>query len=131
MPAPFETYRQMAVQAVDRVHAERLRFEPRRSGNYGSGADASREAVDVSGPLRIGSGHNDSGGARRNFSSTIAAGKAELHLDRTRLPAGFMPKRGDWFIPLDRPDLGRFEVDRIDGGAISRLVIVLTATGAA
>lgn len=131
MPAPFETYRQRAVQQVDRIHAEAVRFEPRRSGNYGSGSDSTRPALNLAGPLRIGSGENDSGGARRNFSSTIAAGKAELYLDRDRLPAGFAPQRGDWIIPLDRPHLGRFEVDRVDGGAVGRLVIILTATGVA
>lgn len=129
MVARFATYRDRLVKAVDRIHAEALRFEPRKTGNYGSAADPARATVDVSGPLRIGGSDDDLGGARRNFQVILAEGKAELHLDRALLPVGFAPRKGDAIVPIDRPELGNFEIERVDSGHVARLVLVLSATG--
>lgn len=116
---------------VDRVHAERVRIEPQTRGNYGAGADPSRVVASLSGPLRVGGAENDSGGARRNFASMIAVGKAELHLERSLLPAGFAVVKGDIVVAVDRPGSPRFEVERVERGHIARLVLKLSAIGPA
>lgn len=131
MPAPYASYRDRAVRAVDRVHAERVRIIPQHRGNYAAGPDPSRPAADLPGPLRIGASENDGGGARRNFTSTIPVGRAELHLDRALLPEGFVVRQGDLVIALDRPGEPRFEVLKPEPDHVARLVLKLGAVGAA
>jgi hypothetical protein len=116
---------------VDRVHAERVRIVPQLRGNYGAGVDPDRSPVETVGPLRVGAAENDAGGARRNFISNIATGKAELHLERSNLPPGFEAKKGDLVIALDRPGQPRFEVERPERDHIARLVLKLSAIGPA
>ncbi|MFD2814950.1 hypothetical protein ACFSYD_11915 [Paracoccus aerius] len=80
--ATFQQIQADAIRAVDAVMSEILRHFP-----LAGKADATRTQSDIKGVLRVGRNKEASvtGGAAASWSQRIAAGKAELHLDRTGL----------------------------------------------
>ncbi|KKX24317.1 hypothetical protein [Rhizobium sp. LC145] len=88
--------------------------------------DPERPAVEISAVLRVGGGKASSmaPGASRAWRSKLAAGKAELHIDRSRYD-GPAVKTGDRVRALARRGQPWFEVLRVDDRGDTRLVLEL------
>ncbi len=114
--------RSRIVAAVDRTFAEQVRFSFLRRG----AVDADRPARNIRAVLRVGGGdeRNMSGGLSQDWSTRIAAGKAELHVDRVAHP-DLMIREDDRVCALDRPGQPWFQVQRIDDRGDTRLVLAL------
>lgn len=120
--ATFQQIQADAIRAVDAVMSETLRHFPLAAGK----ADATRAQSDIKGVLRVGRNKEASvtGGAAASWSQRIAAGKAELHLDRTGLPD---LRKGDKVRAVERPGSPWFEVLSMTEDAHGRLVLDLGA----
>ncbi|MGN7867785.1 hypothetical protein [Paracoccus sp. 22332] len=120
--ATFQQIQADAIRAVDAVMSETLRHFPLAAGK----ADATRTQSDIRGVLRVGRNKEVSvtGGAAASWSQRIAAGKAELHLDRTGLPD---VRKGDKLRATERPGSPWFEVLSMTESAHGRLVLDLGA----
>lgn len=119
---PGGDMRSRIVAAVDRTFAEPVRFSFLRRGVL----DAERPAHDIRAVLRVGGGdeRNLSGGLAQDWSTRIAAGKAELHVDRAAYP-DLVVREDDRVCALDRPGQPWFQVLRIDDRGDTRLVLAL------
>ena len=119
---PGGDLRSRIVAAVDRTFAEQVRLSFLRRGVV----DADRPARVIRAVLRVGSGdeRNLSGGMAQDWSTRIAAGKAELHIDRSAYPDVIL-REDDRVCALDRPGQPWFQVQRIDDRGDTRLVLAL------
>lgn len=120
--ATFQQIQADAIRAVDAVMSETLRHFPLAAGK----ADATRTQSEIRGVLRVGRNKdlNASGEPGVVWSQRIAAGKAELHLDRTGLPD---LRKGDKLRATERPGSPWFEVLSMTEAAHGRIVIDLGA----
>ncbi len=120
--ARFHEVRDRVVAAVDRAFAEPVKLSFLKDEN----PDPNRMMVDVDAVLRVGGGEQTtaSGGSNRNWRTRIAAGKAELHIDRSKYH-GPDPRKGDAVRALARPGQPWFEVLRVDDRGENRLVLEL------
>lgn len=120
--ATFQEIQADAIRAVDAVMSETLRHFPLAAGK----ADATRAQFDIRGVLRVGRNKdmNAAGEPGAAWSQRIAAGKAELHLDRTELPD---LRKGDKLRATERAGSPWFEVLSMTETAHGRLVLDLGA----
>ena len=107
MPPKFHRYRDMAIKAVDDVMAETVKLSFLDKG----AVDASRPALEIKAVLRVGNSKASSmaGGTAKSWNTRIAAGKAEVHIDRATYPDVVL-RVGDAVRAMDRPGLPWFEV---------------------
>lgn len=107
---------------LDQRFAERIRHLPMAK----SEPDASREAVEFSALLRVGGGQETKLGSRSGstWRTSLAAGKAELHVDHRAWPQ-VKATAGDLIIALERVGEPIFEVLRVDDRGETRLVLEL------
>ncbi|KTQ95012.1 hypothetical protein NS226_13860 [Aureimonas ureilytica] len=114
--------RASVVRCADRIFAERVRFSFFRKGDV----DPTRPPADITAVLRVGGGdeRNLAGGLAKDWSTQIAAGKAELHVDRDAFPS-LTVREDDRVCALDRPGLPWFQVLRVDDRGDTRLVLAL------
>lgn len=120
MPAAFHQHRNRAVAAVDRVMAEDVALYFMRNGV----TDPDRDNTTIRGVLRVGTGDNAIDTRSRNWAQRIAAGKAQLHIDRVAYPA-LTIRKGDRIRAVERFGKPFFEVLRADDRAHGRLVLEL------
>lgn len=122
MPPRYAGLRDRVVAAVDRVFAEPVKISFIKAG----AVDPDREAVEIEAPLRVGGGKetNADGGIGRNWRTKLAAGRGELHIDRTTY-TGPSVRSGDAVQALTRPGMPWFEVLRVDDRGDARLVLEL------
>lgn len=119
--ASFQQIQADAIRAVDAVMSETLRHFPLSGGR----TDAARAQADIRGVLRVGRNKDMSAaGTNAGWSQRIAAGKAELHLDRTALPD---VRKGDKIRATERPGSPWFEVLGMTETAHGRIVFDLGA----
>jgi hypothetical protein len=113
------------VATVDLKMAEPVKLSFLKDGE----PDVARPAVEISGVLRVGGGKESSmaPGTSRAWRSQLAAGKAELHIDRSRY-AGPALHSGDRVRALARRGQPWFEVLRVDDRGDTRLVLELGET---
>ncbi|HEV7436974.1 MAG TPA: hypothetical protein VGO22_19230, partial [Pseudorhizobium sp.] len=80
LPARFHEIRDRAMAAVDNVFGEPVRLSPMVEGRR----DPDRPQVEVEAVLRVGGGQetNANGGYGQSWRTQIAAGRAELHINR-------------------------------------------------
>ncbi len=118
----YAEIRQRTLAAVDRTFAEPVRLSFLVRGNV----DPSRPAIDISAPLRVGGGEqtNIAGGFAQSWRTQLAAGKAELHIDRATY-SGPEIKAGDRVRAISRPGMPWFEILRVDDRGDTRLVLEL------
>lgn len=112
---------------VDRVH-QRTWGESVRISFYRNGEpDQSRPVVDTRGLLHVGSDDSAQIGERRGdaFRSRLAAGEAELFLDRATY-SGHIPRRGDQVRANDRVGQPWFEVSMVGDHDTNLIVVSLT-----
>ena len=122
MPAPFHAIRDQAIAAVDTVMAEevQLLFLDRNGRS-----DTSRPNVSVKGVLRAGGGDARSPSVGNSWQSRIAAGKAELHIDRATYGDRPMVREGDKIRADERAGRPLWEVSRVDDRHHGRIVLEL------
>lgn len=120
MPATFHEYRDRAVAAVDRVMAEDIALYFMRNGV----TDPDRDNITIRAVLRVGAGDNAIDTRSRNWAQRIAAGKAQLHVDRATNPR-LTVRKGDRIRAIERVGQPFFEVLRADDRAHGRLVLEL------
>lgn len=125
LPSRFQQIRDRTVAAVDAVFAEPVKLSFLRDG----AVDPARPAAEISAVLRVGGGKESSlaPGTSRAWRSKVAAGRAELHIDRS-LYAGPAPQSGDRVRALARRGQPWFEVLRVDDRGDTRLVLELGET---
>lgn len=125
LPSSFQQIRDRTVAAVDAVFAEPVKLSFFNDGEV----DPARPAVEISAVLRVGGGKESSlaPGTSRAWRSKLAAGRAELHIDRS-LYAGPAVKSGDRVRALARRGQPWFEVLRVDDRGDTRLVLELGET---
>lgn len=113
------------VATVDLKMAELVKLSFLKEGE----PDAARPAVEISAVLRVGGGKESSmaPGTSRAWRSKLAAGKAELHIDRSTY-AGPALQSGDRVKALSRRGQPWFEVLRVDDRGDTRLVLELGET---
>lgn len=89
-------------------------------------ADPDRPATEIKAVLRVGGGKELTAGGRssRAWRTKIAAGKAELHIDRATY-SGPDIRKGDAVRALSRHGQPWFEVLRVDDRGDTRLVLEL------
>jgi hypothetical protein len=110
------------VAGVDTAFSEIVRLSFLKNGTV----DPSRSAVDVHAVLRVGGGKetNVAGGSASSWRTKLAAGKAELHIDRRTYPD--LPVRtGDAIRAMSRLGKPWFDVLRVDDRGDGRLVLEL------
>lgn len=119
----YSAIRAAVSRSVDKAFAEPVHFTPLRDGR----ADATREAMDISAVLRVGGGEEGSlsGSASGDWRSRLAAGRAELHVDRVQYPS-LIVRIGDKVRAISRPGRPWFEVKRVDDRGDTRLVLALS-----
>jgi hypothetical protein len=122
MAAPFRELADEMMAEVDDVMAERVGLAFLRDGV----SDPDRENVDILAPLRTGDGSASSmaGSLVQSWRVRIAAGKAELQIDRTAYP-GIVLRAKDKVRALDRPGQPWFEVLHVDDRSLTRLIVQL------
>ena len=120
MPAAFHAHRDLAIAAVDRVMAEDIALYFMRNGV----TDPDRDNTTIRAVLRVGSGDNAIDTRSRNWAQRIAAGRAQLHIDRVAHP-GLTVRRHDRIRAIERVGQPFFEVLRADDRAHGRLVLEL------
>lgn len=125
LPSRFQQIRDRTVAAVDTVFAEPVKLSFLKDGEV----DPGRPAVEITAVLRVGGGKESSlaPGTSRAWRSKLAAGKAELHIDRSRY-AGPDLQSGDRVRALARRGQPWFEVLRVDDRGDTRLVLELGET---
>ncbi|WEK06859.1 MAG: hypothetical protein P0Y65_20685 [Candidatus Devosia phytovorans] len=118
----FQALRDRSAAIVDQQFAEPVKL----SFLKGGAVDQARPAVEIDAPLRVGGGKetNADGGVGRSWRTQLAAGKAELHIDRATY-VGPSIKSGDAVQALSRPGQPWFEVLRVDDRGETRLVLEL------
>lgn len=133
MVANWAAARAKVVAAVDGVHGENVRIEPKGSASqYGHApADTARPPFERIAVLRIEGGEESLGGdnVRSGWKAGIATGKAELHIDPKILPEGMELHAGDIVVALDRGS-ARYEMLPFEPRSLSRWVIPLTLRSA-
>ncbi len=114
--------RSHVVAAVDRAFAERVRLSFFRRGVV----DPDRPMTEITAVLRVGGGDDSSlvGGRQQDWRSRLAAGKAELHVDRGAYP-DLVVRNDDRVKALDRPGQPWFQVLRVDDRGDTRLTLSL------
>ncbi|MGY6705920.1 hypothetical protein [Roseinatronobacter sp.] len=107
MPPRFHEYRDKAIAAVDVVMAETVKLSFLKD----SAVDPNRPAVHIQAVLRVGDTKNTNmtGGRAQSWRTRLAAGTAEIHIDRATYP-DVMLREGDAVRALDRIGLPWFEV---------------------
>jgi hypothetical protein len=120
MPPAFHEYRDRTVAAVDRVMAEDIALYFMRNGV----TDPERANITIHAVLRVGTGGNAVDTRSRNWAQRIAAGKAQMHVDRVAHP-DLIVRKGDRIRATERPGRPFFEVLRPDDRAHGRLVLEL------
>ncbi|MCO5734124.1 hypothetical protein [Rhizobium sp. SSA_523] len=107
---------------LDQRFAERVRHLPMAK----SEPDDSRESVEFSAILRVGGGQETNLGSRSGsaWRTSLAAGKAELHVDHRAWPQ-VKATAGDLIVALERVGEPMFEVLRVDDRGETRLVLEL------
>lgn len=125
LPSRFQQIRDRTVAAVDTVFAEPVKLSFLKDGVV----DPERPAAEITAVLRVGGGKESSmaPGTSRAWRSKLAAGKAELHIDRSRY-AGPALHSGDRVRALARRGQPWFEVLRVDDRGDTRLVLELGET---
>lgn len=108
--------------SADQRFAELLRHLPMRDAE----PDDGRQVVEFSAVLRVGGGTESKLGGRSGsvWRTSIAAGKAELHIDPVANPL-LKVIVGDLFVALTRVGEPMFEVLRVDDRGETRLVVDL------
>ena len=121
--ANFHEIRDRVVAAVDKAFAEPVKLSFMKKGRV----DPDRAAVQIDAVLRVGGGKetNISGGRGTSWRTKLAAGKAELHIDRVTNPE-LIVTPGDAVQALSRPGEPWFEVSRVDDRGDNRLVLELS-----
>ena len=125
MTANYQSIRERTTRAVDAVMAETVKLFPLKKG----APDPSRQVYEFQAVLRTGGTKNNSmsGGVGRDWMVRIAAGKAQLHVDRVANPQIIL-EVGDKIQAISRADSPRFEILEIDDRGHSRLVAELGQT---
>lgn len=120
--ARFHATRDRVAAGVDKMFAEPVRLSFLKNGTV----DPSRVAVEIEAVLRVGGGEqtNIAGGSGSTWRTQLAAGKAELHINRATY-AGPQPKAGDRVRALSRHGQPWFECLRVDDRGEVRLVLEL------
>jgi hypothetical protein len=123
LPSRFQQIRDRSIAAVDAVFAEPVKLS--FLGEDGE-ADPGRPSVQIDAVLRVGGGKESSmaPGTSRAWRSKLAAGKAELHIDRSRYDGPPLVS-GDRARALSRHGQPWFEVLRVDDRGDTRLVLEL------
>ena len=124
MPAAarFHELRDRIVDTVDLKFAEPVRLSFMKNG----GSDPERPQITVEAILRTGGGKNSNidGGAGKTWRARVAAGKAELHINRA-IYDGPMPAKGDSVRATSRIGEPAFEVLSVDERNHTRLILEL------
>lgn len=122
MTANYQSIRERTTRAVDAVMAETVKQFPLKNGK----ADPSRQVYEFQAVLRTGGTRNTSlsGGVARDWMVRIAAGKAQLHIDRVANPDVKIAV-GDKIQATSRAGSPWFEVLELDDRGHSRLVVEL------
>jgi len=120
--ARYHDSRDLVLAAVDKSFAEPVRLSFMKQGL----PDPQRPATDIEAVLRVGGGdeRNMAGGFAQTWRTQLAAGKAELHINRAQHP-GLQVRAGDAIRALSRPGQPWFEVTRVDDRGENRLVLEL------
>ncbi len=128
MTGPWKNHLAGLRQVVDANLGERFKVEPMLTGQYGSGPDPARPVFDIEqAHLRVAGGQDDLGGiGSRSWSTLLAGGEAEIHIDPEIYPSATSLRKGDQITALNRAGEPRFEVSRLDRDQKSRLVIQLS-----
>lgn len=121
--ARFHGPRDMVLAAVDKAFAEPVRLSFLKSG----AVDPTRQPVETEAVLRVGGGGetNIAGGFAQTWRTQLAAGKAELHINRAAY-SGPQPRPGDRVRALSRHGQPWFAVERVDDRGEARLVLELS-----
>ena len=122
MTANYQLIRERTTRAVDAVMAETVKQFPLKNEK----ADPSRQVCEFQAVLRTGGTRNNSmsGGVGRDWIVRIAAGKAQLHVDRVANPDVKIAV-GDKIQAISRAGSPWFEVLELDDRGHSRLVVEL------
>lgn len=125
--ARFHHLRQRAVNAVDHIFAEQIRYFPLKRG----ATDPARAVEPFQAVLRTGSGEIVPAGAGRSWDAQIAPGKARLTIDRNQVmpdgePLNLVARTGDKLRALERDGQPWWEVAHVDDRDDTRLVLHLT-----
>lgn len=122
MTANYQSIRERTTRAVDAVMAETVKQFPLKNGK----TDPSRQVSEFQAVLRTGGTKNTSvsGGVARDWMARIAAGKAQLHVDRVANPDAKITV-GDKIQAISRAGSPWFEVLELDDRGHARLVVEL------
>lgn len=122
MTANYQSIRERTTRVVDAVMAETVKQYPLKNGR----ADPSRQVCEFQAVLRTGGTRNTSvsGGVARDWMVRIAAGKAQLHVDRVANPDVKIAV-GDKIQAISRVGSPWFEVLELDDRGHSRQVLEL------
>lgn len=120
--ASFQEARDKVVASVDERFAETVRISPMKGGQ----PDPDRPQITIEAPLRTGADKQSGiqGGSGRSWQSKIAAGQAELRIDRTKYP-GLVLKKGDAVRAMSRPGLPAFDILFVNDRDHTRLIVGL------
>ncbi|WEJ33868.1 hypothetical protein [Devosia sp. SD17-2] len=118
----MQDVRERVVSGVDRFFAETVRLSPMADGR----TDPSRTQIAFEAILRVGGGGetNAAGGQGQSWRTQIAAGRAELHINRASY-IGPVIKTGDKIRAVARRGDPLFVVLRVDDRGETRLVLEL------
>lgn len=121
--ANFHQIRNRVVAAVDKAFAEPMKIAFMKKGRL----DPDRPAAQIDAVLRVGGGKetNMSGGRATSWRAKLAAGKAELHIDRATYP-DLTVATEDAVQALSRPGEPWFAVSWVDDRGDNRLVLELS-----
>lgn len=121
-PSFLDEMRDALCESVDDVFAEPIRMSFMAGGKL----DPSRPQIEIEAVLRVGSNKttNESSTSSRVWRSRIAAGKAELHIDRASYSVGKVVV-GDRCRALSREGEPLFQVESVDDRAWPRLILHL------
>lgn len=110
------------VAGVDRAFSEIVRLSFLKNG----AVDPSRPAADIQAVLRVGGGKetNIAGVSASSWRTKLAAGKAELHIDRRTYP-DLVVRAGDAVRATSRVGKPWWDVLRVDDRGDGRLVLEL------
>lgn len=122
LPSRFQQIRDRTIAAVDTVFAEPVRISPMKGGQ----PDPAHPQITIEAPLRTGADKQSGiqGGSGRSWQSRIAAGQAELRIDRTKYP-DLVVKKGYAVRAMSRPGLPAFEVLFVNDRDHTRLIVGL------
>ncbi|MEI2386038.1 hypothetical protein [Breoghania sp. JC706] len=128
MSGPWKDHLAALRRVVDAELGETVRVEPMRRGQYNTVPDPDRPAFDIDeAHLRVSGGQDDLGGVgSRSWSTLVAGGEAELHVDPDAYPAALTLRKGDQVVATDRLGAPRFEVARVDPDQRNRLVLQMS-----